>query len=145
MTLIGIQRRKIKMEKTRQTLTDEQKKLIDEIPLKPLDLPGIMPDGKPNTILNGLVEWGNSLDFNALPEGAVIVVKIGIDDPAYGQQMQMRIVRQILEPRVEILKEKKVAVLFMSTDDDIKVLTEEDLNAIGYTRKDRSRIIIPGS
>jgi hypothetical protein len=55
----------------------------------------------------------------------------------------MGIVRQVLEPRFDKLKEKHVTVLFLSSKDDISVLTEKDMEVSGWIRREPSRIIIP--
>ena len=57
------------------------------------------------------------------------------------QMMQQVIARQVLQPRIEKLKEKKVCILFMQAEDDISVMTEEEMNQAGWEKKEKSRII----
>lgn len=125
-------------------MNEEQKKLIDlaikpELPFMPGSRPE--PTPLPNPLLDGLVEWGNILDVDKLGNNSVVTIKIGSDDPIYGAKLQMAIVKQVLEPRVEKLKEKRITVLFMAKDDSIESISQEDMEKSGWVKKDKSRII----
>ena len=105
--------------------------------------PSPKPDIKPNPLVDGFVEWGKSLDVDNLPGNSVLCIKVNIDNPEYAHDFQMGIVRQVLEPRFDKLKEKHVTVLFLGSKDDISVLTEEDMAKSGWVKKESSRIIMP--
>lgn len=84
-----------------------------------------------------------TIDFEGLKPDSVIVVKIPPQNPRYHAMMHSAIVRGVLQPRVELLKGKRIGVLFMTTEDSLEVLTEEDMNRAGWVKKEPSRIIIP--
>lgn len=95
----------------------------------------------PCQLLRELVDMGKAIDLENVPEKSVLVVKINTDNPIHAQTMQQGIVRQILEPRFKLLKEKKITVLFMSSMDDLTVITEQDMERAGWYKKEPSRII----
>jgi hypothetical protein len=61
----------------------------------------------------------------------------------YFTRIHAAIVQGILMPRQEILKDKKIGVLFMTTEDSIELLSEEDMNKAGWVKKDKPLIINP--
>lgn len=137
-------------------ITDEQKKLADlmiediaeQVKIEESNLdankePQVFTP-KPNALVDGIVQWGETMDFSALKENSVLLIKINSDDPQYAHHFQMGVVRHVLEPRYETLKEKKVTVLFMSNSDDLSILSEEDMAKSGWIKKEPSRIIVPG-
>lgn len=69
------------------------------------------------------------------------MIKLNADDPMRIRMMQQIIARQVLEPRIEKLKEKHACILFMQPEDDISVMTEEEMNKAGWEKKEKSRII----
>ena len=103
--------------------------------------PGVPSPSSPPILLESIVKWGNEIDFDNITENAVVLIKLNVDEPIHLQLMQNAIVKQVLNPRIEKLKEKKVCVLFMRADDDISVMTEEDMNKAGWEKKEKSRII----
>ena len=136
-------------------LTEDQIELVDQM-VKDIQMefkydidnvieknPLPMPDIKPNPLVDGFIEWGNTLDIDNLPENSVLCIKVNIDNPEYAHNFQMGIVKQVLEPRFNKLKEKHVTVLFLGSKDDISVLTEKDMEKSGWIRKEPSKIIIP--
>jgi hypothetical protein len=105
---------------------------------KPLGVPAPQT---PPPILEGIVQWGKQMDFESLPKNVVIMIKLNADDPMRIRMMQQIIARQVLEPRIEKLKEKHACILFMQPEDDISVMTEEEMNKAGWEKKEKSRII----
>ena len=101
----------------------------------PTETPEIPPS------IQSLISWGNSIDIDNIPQNSVVMIKLGVNDPLRYQMMQRAIARQVLEPRIEKLKEKRVCILFMQAGDDISVMTEEEMNRAGWEKKDRNRII----
>jgi hypothetical protein len=100
-----------------------------------------VPPSTPPVLLEDIVNWGNTLDLDNVKENSVILIKICVDDPFHLQMMQNVIVKQVLTPRIEKLKEKKVCVLFMRAGDDISIMDEEDMSKAGWEKKEKSRII----
>ncbi len=92
-------------------------------------------------LLESIVKWGETYDFDNIPKNAVVLIKLNVKDPMRVQMMQRAIAKQVLEPRVEKLKAQQVCVLFVQSDDDISVMTEEDMNKAGWEKKDKKRII----
>lgn len=97
----------------------------------------------PPPLLEEIVKWGNTLDFDNIPQNSVILVKLNVDDPSRVAAMQRIITNQVFEPRIEKLKEKHACILFMESGDDVSIMTEEDMKTAGWVRKEPSRIITP--
>lgn len=133
------------MSNQTQQISEDTKKLIDDmVDVKCIDTMGHQPEPQqPNPIVDQIIGWGNTLDFENIKPNSLITVKIGIDNALYAQKMQMGIIHQVLEPRKELLKQKKLTVMFMSKDDDISVIAEEDMNRAGWFKKEKSLIISP--
>lgn len=98
-------------------------------------------EAKPNPLVDGIVEWGKTLDFENIPANSVLAIKVNVEDPQYAHHFQMGVVRHVLEPRFSLLKDKKVTVLFMSHKDDLSILTEADMKKSGWIKQEPSRII----
>jgi len=107
---------------------------------KPLAVPS---PSTPPPALESLVQWGDQVNFETVPENSVVMIKLNIQDPMRVKMMQHVIAKQVLEPRIETLKQKRVCILFMQAGDDISVMTEEDMGKAGWEKKDKSRIITP--
>ena len=108
---------------------------------KPLGVPS---PSIPPPALEKLVQWGNVVDLDNIPQNAIVMIKLNVTDPMRANMMHRAIAKQVLEPRIEKLKEKRVCILFMQTGDDISVMTENEMNQAGWEKKEKSRIIIPG-
>lgn len=99
------------------------------------------PEPQHPPLIDSLVKWGNTVDFDNLPKNAVVLIKLNVQDPLRVQMMQRAIAKQVLEPRAEKLKANKTCILFMQSDDDISVMTEEDMKKAGWEKKDKKLII----
>ena len=138
-------------------MTNETKKLADQMvadikidienELKSADKMGnskeVIPvvETKPNSLVDGILEWGNQLDLDKIEPNSVLMIKVNSDDAEYAYKFQMGVIKHIVEPRFEALKAKKITVLFLSDKDDISVLTEKDMEKSGWIRREPSRII----
>jgi hypothetical protein len=134
-------------------LTEEQKKLAEQmindieqeveagIKAEETETEIVLPEKKPNTLVDGILEWGGVMDLDNVPERSVLLVRVNVADPQYAHHFQMGVVKNILEPRFEKLKQKKITVLFMGAGDDISILTEADMKKAGWIRSEPSRII----
>ena len=105
--------------------------------------PVVPSPSSPPILLESLVKWGDEIDFDHITENAVVLIKLNVDEPMHLQMMQNAIVKQVLNPRLEKLKEKKVCVLFMRAGDDISIMTEDDMSRAGWTKTNKSLIIDP--
>jgi len=99
------------------------------------------PPPIPPVSLKDLIDIGKGIDFEKLTENSVLVIKIKIDNTLRFEKLRQAITQQVLGPRFEILKQKKICVLFLESDDDISVMTESEMNQVGWERKEKSRII----
>ena len=103
---------------------------------------GVVPEHPtPDSTIEGLVRWGNTYDFENIKENSVVIIKLNIDNPMRVHMMQKVIAEQVLKPRIEKLKEKRVCILFMQEGDDISVMTEEEMESAGWEKREKSRII----
>lgn len=84
-----------------------------------------------------------TIDIDGAPKNSVLIVKISTEDHLYAGNIQMGIIKKVLEPRMEVLKEKKITVLFMAADDDITLISEEEMAQAGWVKKEPSLIIQP--
>ena len=90
-----------------------------------------------------IIQFGGVIDLENVPKNAVLTVKLSTADHLYANNLQMGIIERVLKPRMELLKEKKLTVLFMAADDDISLLSEEDMGRAGWVKKEPSLIIKP--
>jgi hypothetical protein len=105
--------------------------------------PAVPSPSNPPPLLGELIEWGNTLDFDNIPHNAVVLIKLDVGDPFRVQMMQRIITKQVLEPRIEKLKERHICILFMQAEDDISIMTEEEMKKAGWVKKEPSIIITP--
>ena len=106
-------------------------------------LPAVPSPSTPPPLLGEILKWGDTFDFDNLPQNAVILIKLDVTDPFRVQMMQRVIAKQVLEPRINKLKEKRACILFMQSGDNISVMTEEEMNKAGWEKKEKSIIITP--
>jgi hypothetical protein len=111
---------------------------IQAMPGSPL--PAVPSPSTPPPLLGDIVKWGNTMDFDNLPQNAVVLIKLDVKDPFRVQMMQQVIAKKVLEPRFEKLKEKHICILFMQAGDDISVMTESEMNKAGWIK---TGLIIP--
>ena len=103
--------------------------------------PSVPIPSTPPSLLRDIVEWGKTYDFDNVSKNAVVLIKLNITDPMRAQMLQRVIAKQVLEPRIDKLKENRVCILFVGHDDDISVMTEEEMGQAGWEKKDKQRII----
>ncbi len=101
----------------------------------------VAPTESAPPLLESIVKWGNIIDFDNLPKNAVVLIKLNVQDPLRVQMMQRAIAKQVLEPRAEKLKANRTCILFMQSDDDISIMTEDDMKKAGWEKKDKPLII----
>lgn len=106
----------------------------------------IKPDDNDPTdkfCLDKLVQIADVIGLENLNQNTVIVLKLGGDE---GHKIRMhRAFIQFLAGRGDILKKKKITVLFLNDGDGLEILKEEEMNRAGWYKKESSRIITPYS
>jgi hypothetical protein len=77
------------------------------------------------------------IDFDKIEKNSVIIVKIGLDakDPSYSANLQLGIIKNVVEPRLQLCKEKNLTILFMAREDSVEVITEEQMKKAGWLKK----------
>lgn len=101
----------------------------------------VKPPAAPSKLLQELVEFGKGVDFDNLPDNAVVLIKLNTDNPMRFDALQRGIVKSVLDPRFEKLKQKRICILFVQSGEDISVMTEEEMGQAGWEKKEKSRII----
>jgi hypothetical protein len=81
------------------------------------------------------------LDFDKAPRNSVLVVKVSGKDTEYATKLQLGVFKYIIEPRLQLCKEKNLTVLFMCREDSIELLSETDMNKAGWLKRESSTII----
>jgi hypothetical protein len=126
-----------------QMIDDIEKEVEAGVKAEETETEIVVPEKKPNALVDGILEWGGVMDLDNVPERSVLLIRVNVDDHQYAHHFQMGVVKYVLEPRFEKLKEKKVTVLFMGSQDDISILTEADMAKSGWKKVDKSVIINP--
>lgn len=106
-------------------------------------VPNTLTPPTPPSVVTELIAWGKTLDFESLKPNSVLVIKLNPNNPMAAARMQQGIVAIVLAPRNEVLKSKKITVLFMSFEDDISSLDEQEMEQAGWHKKEKSLIIKP--
>ena len=80
------------------------------------------------------------INFDELKKNSVIVIKINPE----GMQQRIAATQQIamaLKPFRQQITEKSLAFIVMSTEESFDVLDEEQMNQLGWEKKEKNRII----
>jgi len=101
------------------------------------------PGNPPPPILSDMVKLGNTIDMDAIKPNSVMVIKISPKNPYQAAGLQKGIIEMVLTPRAETLKDKKLTVLFMATEDSIELISPEEMEDAGWVKKDKPLIINP--
>jgi len=88
-----------------------------------------------------LVQIDSVLDLDNITPKSVIVLKIG-GDSGHKIRMHQAFIR-FVQSKGDLFKEKQLTVLFLEPDDNLSVLTESDMEAAGWVKKEKSLIIQP--
>ena len=81
-----------------------------------------------------------TINFDELKENSVVIIKINPE----GMQQRMAATQQIamaLRPLRESIQKKNIAFIVMSTAETMDVLDPEQMEGMGWEKKDKSRII----
>lgn len=82
------------------------------------------------------------IDINNLPDKSVIVIKIGQENI----QQRIAATQQIgmaLRPLQDLIKEKNLSFIVMGHNESMNVLSEKDMETLGWIRKQARLIITP--
>ena len=82
------------------------------------------------------------ININELKTNSVIVIKINADGIAQRVAATQQIA-MALRPVAPKIKEKGVVLIVMANDESMEVLDEEQMNAMGWFKKEQSSIINP--
>lgn len=82
--------------------------------------------------------------WDELKPHSLLLIKLDGSNPMRFAQLQHALVTSLLEPRMPMLKEKKISVVFMGSEDDISTLDETEMNRLGWFKKEKT-LIIPAS
>jgi hypothetical protein len=114
-------------------MNENQKIIVPEAPA---------PTTTPTTVELPMVEKTLAFNFDELKPNSVVVIKID----QKGDQQRMAATQQIamaLRPLRDIIKAKSIAFIVMGSQESFEVLPEEQMNAVGWFKKEESRIILP--
>lgn len=82
------------------------------------------------------------IDFDTVKPNSVVIIKIAPE----GMQQRIAATQQIamaLRPLREKIQDKNLAFIVMSTQETMDVLDPEQMEGLGWVKKEESRIIIP--
>lgn len=82
------------------------------------------------------------INFDELKPNTVIIIKIAPE----GIQQRILATQQIakaLQPFRDKIKERGIVLLVMSTDETFETVDEEQMNSMGWFKKEVNRIIVP--
>ncbi|HOS16040.1 MAG TPA: hypothetical protein PKX15_03350 [Bacteroidales bacterium] len=82
------------------------------------------------------------INVNELKNNSILIIKV--DAPTPGHKMMIApAFQKLLQPYGPAFKEKNITVMLMTTKEDLTVVTEEEMAAAGWEKKDKSVIINP--
>lgn len=126
-------------QKTKPELPSQE--VLKEVDKLNEELKNPTPPADPCALAKQLVEIGKAVDFDTMPEHSVVFIRLNTDNPMRFDALQRGIVKSVLEPRFEKLKQRKICILFVQAGEDITVMTEEEMGQAGWEKKDKKRII----
>ncbi len=75
------------------------------------------------------------LKLDEIEPNSVIVIKVSPEDANYATELQLGIIKKIIEPNIELMRRKNLSVIFMSRDDSIELISETEMENAGWIRK----------
>jgi hypothetical protein len=84
-----------------------------------------------------------SINFDEIQPNSLIVIKVNPETP----QQRAMVTQQLaaaLKPLRDIIRAKSLALVVMGVEESLDVLNEEQMGAMGWQRKEKSRLIVPG-
>lgn len=91
--------------------------------------------------MDKLIQIADVIELEKLSKNSVVVLKLG-----GGEDHKIRMhaaFMQFLSAKKETFQKNKVTVLFLNDTDDLKVISESDMNKAGWFKKEKSLIINP--
>jgi len=107
---------------------------------KPLVPQSVIPEPVPTKVDLPSATGVVVIDFETVKPNSVVVIKIAPE----GMQQRIAATQQIamaLRPLREKIQEKNLAFIVMSTEETMDVLDPEQMEALGWIKKEQSRII----
>ena len=82
------------------------------------------------------------LNIDEIRPNSVLIINIDVESPE--EKMAVApVFSRLLAPYTPLLREKRVTVMLMTSNENINVINEEDMNAAGWFKKEKSLIINP--
>lgn len=82
------------------------------------------------------------INVDEIKNNSVLIIKANLPSPTH-KAAASSVFQKLLYPYIPILREKKVTVMIMDLKEDISIVPEEEMNAAGWEKKDKSVIINP--
>lgn len=83
-----------------------------------------------------------TINVDDIKPNSVLVINVDVETPM--QKMAVApVFSKLLAPYAATLREKKVTVMLMTLQENINIVTEEEMNRAGWQKKEKSLIINP--
>ena len=83
-----------------------------------------------------------TLNMDDIKPNSILVINIDVENPI--QKMAVApVFSKLLAPYAAKLREKGVTVMLMTLNENINIISEEEMNAAGWEKKGKSLIINP--
>ena len=116
-----------------------------QLPLQSLQQPQIpmVPTETPkSSIVNLPAKNIVSINVDKIKPNTILVITINVNAPA--QKMAVApVFWKLLAPYAAKLREKSVTLMLMTIGENINLISEEEMNAAGWFKKEKSLIINP--
>lgn len=101
-----------------------------------------VPVPTPANVVDLPAEKVVAISLDDVKPNSILIINVNIETPE--EKMALApVFARLLSPFANILREKRVSVMLMSKNENINVVTEEDMNAAGWHKKEKSLIINP--
>jgi len=101
----------------------------------------VQEEVKPSTV-NLPAEKITQLSIDDIKPNSILIINVDVSSPE--EKMALApVFARLLSPFTNILREKKVSVMLMRLNENINQISEEDMNAAGWFKKEKSLIINP--
>ena len=83
-----------------------------------------------------------TINIDDIKPNSVLVISINVSSPIEKMAVAPTFTK-LLSPYATELRDKKVTVILMTTNESIEMIPEEDMNRYGWFKKEKSLIISP--
>ena len=100
------------------------------------------PAPEPPSVVDVPAEKVTQINIDDIKPNTILIINIAVDGPE--QKMAVApVFGKLLAPFAKKLKEKGVTVMLMALNENITLISEKEMNAAGWEKKDKSLIINP--